>query len=89
MAMFPVNNMLQVMRVQRLLHTAGIAKVVGFDVVRHRGSHSGRYIDSQLGMLPSDVIVERQSAKSANPNKRRFIFSSSNGRLRRRIMAHF
>src|SRR5690242_17995701 len=58
-----MNHVLQIMRVQGLLHPTSIARVIRFDVVRHRGAHGRGIINRRLTLLSVGRDVEKQETK--------------------------
>ena len=55
-----MDHVLQVVRVEGLLHAAGVAGVIGFDVVGHSGPHGSYILSKGLFFLSKGCKIEAQ-----------------------------
>src|ERR1039457_6103514 len=73
----PMDHVLQVVRMEGLLHSASVAGVIGFDIVGHRGTHGGRLVAGRVIGLRVGGNIEGQKQAQGEARYKAFHGRSS------------
>jgi hypothetical protein len=67
------------MRMERSLHPDSVAGVIGFDVVRYRGTHGGRIVPGGLVVLRIGDTLKKKLKPKPKPSARRLARATRKG----------